>query len=94
MAMSQGKNDINLYWKDKNNKMKNFYFQLFSLFFPLFELVLWYTATPGSACYFYHIRNHTKQNPQKALWSLTTQCANKTVLLYDYYTTSEQGHSG
>ena len=66
MAMTQGKNDINLYWNDKNNKKKNFYFQLFSLFFPLFGLVLWYTAT---------------------------QCTNKT-LLYDNYTTSEQGHSG
>ena len=64
------------------------------VFFPLFELVLGYTATPGSVGYFYYIRNHTQLNPKKALWSLTTQCTNKTVLLYDYYTISEQGHSG
>jgi len=30
MAMTQGKNDINLCWNDKNNKEKNFIFQLFS----------------------------------------------------------------
>ena len=49
----------------KNNKKKNFYFQLFSLFFPLFELVLWYIATPGSTCYFHHIRNHTMNKTLK-----------------------------
>ena len=45
MAMTQGKNDINLYWNDKNNKEKNFYF--LTVFIPLFALVLGYTATPG-----------------------------------------------
>ena len=76
--------------KTKHKKRKLFP----TVFIPLFGLVLGYTVTPGTVGYFYYIRNHTQLNPKKALWSLTTQCTNKTVLLYDYYTTSEQGHSG